>query len=136
MMELSTLPQSLAALARNVCTTLRFTASMRYVRGTPAADLPIGRCWRAPFVRAPIITDLLSTSRSASPATTDYSSNVRGLSRTHQHMLIAVRYLLRRRRSPNFSIRVLVNKSASRAESNTNTTIRRVGARLQQDPAE
>jgi hypothetical protein len=44
--------------------------TMRYVRGTPAAERPIARRWHATLIRAAAIGRLLSGSRSASPATT------------------------------------------------------------------
>lgn len=58
--------------------------TMRYVRGTPAADRPMARRWHAPLIRAASMNDLLSRSRSASPATTDGSSDCWGVRRTHQ----------------------------------------------------
>jgi hypothetical protein len=75
--------------------------TMRYVRGTPAADRPIARRWYARPICAVTMDDPLSRSRSASPATTGSSSDSRGISRTHQRCLVAPHAcLLRRRRSP------------------------------------
>jgi hypothetical protein len=45
---------------------------MRYVRGTPTAERPMARRRNA-TIRARTIDDLLSRSRSASPATTGMS---------------------------------------------------------------
>jgi hypothetical protein len=84
MMDLNKPPYSLAALAKNACTTLRFTGTMRYVRATPAADLPIGRCWHAPLLRAATIGTFSPGRGRRRLRQLTTSSNVWGLSRTDQ----------------------------------------------------